>query len=233
MQHTSAALDLFNPHTGAQTAPRALIADSQPGNNYLLAQVLGTAGVGVVSHSFTAEAWLTAVQHNSAELLVFEPAMPGAIRPLPLFERTRQLSRAGLVVYTSLDMPLVAEAFAKRGAAAVVSKCSGISALLRGIHAAKHGMTFMDPNIRAALARPHPWRALTDAERGIAEALITGATLKQIALGSQRHYNTVHALRTRALEKLNIRTEVELVRFAYEHGINHLIPTVTDFAPQR
>ena len=61
--------------------------------------------------------------------------------------------------------------------------------------------------------------ALSDREFQVLRALAQGETLKAIAARLAVSPKTVTTYRTRILQKLGLRTNAELVRYALEHGL--------------
>lgn len=97
--------------------------------------------------------------------------------------------------------------------------------LLAAIRAAARGEAYLSPAVSEAVLsdyRRHvrePLDLLTSREREVLQMLAEGKTNKEIAAALNLSVYTVDAHRGRIMEKLNLHSIGELVRFAVRHGL--------------
>jgi DNA-binding NarL/FixJ family response regulator len=122
-------------------------------------------------------------------------------------------------------------AYARRalelGAAGFVLKHSASAELVMAVHAALQGRTFVTPDLAADLIRAagpgaqgtaDP-AALTPRQRDVLQLLAGDKSVKEIAAVLGLSPRTVEDHKYRMMETLGLENNVELVRFALEHGL--------------
>jgi DNA-binding NarL/FixJ family response regulator len=117
----------------------------------------------------------------------------------------------------------------RAGASGYLLKDGAASELLAGIKAVKSGKTFFGPHATKALAeafqrdRPEesadPYERLTNREREVFQLVVEGKTNAEIAGILFISGKTVDNHRTRLMEKLNVHSTAELVRYAARHKL--------------
>jgi DNA-binding NarL/FixJ family response regulator len=118
----------------------------------------------------------------------------------------------------------------REGARGYVTKDSLPEDLVSAIHRALGGRRYVSPSLAERLAlgpRGAAHEALSAREHQVFTRLAGGAPLKKIAQDLGVSPKTVTTYRTRVLEKLGMRTNAELVRYALRAGIvpeAHLAP---------
>ena len=113
----------------------------------------------------------------------------------------------------------------RAGAKGYLLKDSGETDLLSAVRAVSRGEGFLSPAIADAVLndyRKHvtnPLDLLTSREREVLQWIAEGKTNKEIAQGLSLSVYTVEAHRGRIMEKLNLHSTGELVRFAVRNGV--------------
>jgi len=113
----------------------------------------------------------------------------------------------------------------RAGAKGYLLKDSGENDLLGAVRAIARGEGFLSPAIADAVLndyRKHvsnPIDLLTSREREVLQWIAEGKTNKEIAVGLNLSVYTVEAHRGRVMEKLNLHSTGELVRFAVRNGM--------------
>lgn len=113
----------------------------------------------------------------------------------------------------------------RAGAKGYLLKDSSESDLLAAVRAVARGEGFLSPAIADAVLndyRKHvtnPLDLLTSREREVLQWIAEGKTNKEIAQGLNLSVYTVEAHRGRIMEKLNLHSTGELVRFAVRNGV--------------
>jgi len=159
------------------------------------------------------------------DIVVMDVAMP----ELNGIEATRRLAAAmphTRVIALSMhkDSVYVREIL-RAGARGYLLKDSGAADLVLAIRAVASGESYLSPAVSNAVLddyRRHvtnPIDLLTSREREVLQMLAEGKTNKEIAVVLNLSVYTVDAHRGRIMEKLNVHSINELVRFAVRNGL--------------
>jgi DNA-binding NarL/FixJ family response regulator len=159
------------------------------------------------------------------DVVVMDVAMP----ELNGIEATRRLTAAdphARVIALSMhkDSVYVREIL-RAGARGYLLKDSGASDLVLAVRAVAGGESYLSPAVSNAVLddyRRHvtnPIDLLTSREREVLQMLAEGKTNKEIAVVLNLSVYTVDAHRGRIMEKLNLHSINELVRFAVRNGL--------------
>jgi two-component system, NarL family, response regulator NreC len=159
------------------------------------------------------------------DIVVMDVAMP----ELNGIEATRRLVGAlphARVIALSMhkDSVYVREIL-RAGARGYLLKDSGAEDLVRAIRAVAGGESWLSPAVSNAVLddyRRHvtnPIDLLTSREREVLQMLAEGKTNKEVAVVLNLSVYTVDAHRGRIMEKLNLHSINELVRFAVRNGL--------------
>jgi len=163
----------------------------------------------------------------SPDLIVMDVSLPG----ISGAEATRQIkfARPSLVV---LALSVHEEvSFARQlldaGASGYALKRSACDELVRAVRVVAAGGTYVDPSLSGHLLRPSargraPVRvtavSLSERETEVVRLLAEGLTMKEMAQQLALSPRTLETYRARALEKLELKTRAELVRYAIQCG---------------
>jgi DNA-binding NarL/FixJ family response regulator len=114
----------------------------------------------------------------------------------------------------------------KAGAAGYLTKESVTEELVTAIRKVTQGGRFVTPGVAEKLARDlggqgdKPlYEKLSDREYQIMWMIASGKTVNDIAQQLYLSPNTVSTYRTRILQKMNLKNNVELTRYAIEHNL--------------
>lgn len=114
----------------------------------------------------------------------------------------------------------------KAGAAGYITKESAPDELVGAVKKVLAGGRYVPPALCETLAvslttgaKPAPHEALSHREFQVLCMLASGKTIKQIAIELSLSAKTIATYRTRVLQKLNLRTTAELVRYGLAHGL--------------
>jgi two-component system capsular synthesis response regulator RcsB len=207
---------------------RVVLADDHPGmiagiehslSSVSTIQLTGTAG--------NSTELLRILDAGHCDVLVSDYSMPGNEHGdgIALFSfLQRRYPSVKLVVLTMLDNPAVLGALQRQGIACIVSKSDALSYLVPAIHAAATGGTYCSPSIKKSLGdmdrrNGNAIRPLSKRELEVVRLYASGLTVKQIAERVSRSKKTISTQKTRAMQKLGIERDVDLLRYAMEHGI--------------
>ena len=109
------------------------------------------------------------------------------------------------------------------GASGFVVKRSATTTLIPAVHAAIAGGTFVDPLVAGRLSRLAPTTAigaqeLSPREKEVLKLTALGYATKEIADFMAIGGKSVETYRSRASEKLGLKSRAEIVRFALSEG---------------
>lgn len=115
----------------------------------------------------------------------------------------------------------------KAGCLGYLTKGSSTKQLHEAIRAVAQGRKFLSDegkdivNLQLLAARTGltPLECLSDREFQVFCLLARGQALKEVALTLGLSAKTVETYRSRVLQKLSLRNNVDICRFAYEHGV--------------
>lgn len=145
------------------------------------------------------------------------------------FELARRIqardSDVRIIMFSMNDDPIFAARAIEAGAKGYVSKTGDPLDLVEAVHEVAQGGTYLPPTMarNLAFAAPalsqSPLSKLNAREMEILRLLGAGKSLAEIAWMVDASYKTVANTSSLMRQKLGIRSSVELVRFAIEHGI--------------
>lgn len=225
-QHTTAPGSADPPVT--EHTKRILLVDDHPvvrqGIKQILTDAFRVVEIGEAEH---AEEALNELRASRWDIVVLDITMPG-VNGLELLRDMRR-DRPELPVLILSMHP--AEQFARRamlaGASAYLTKHSGPAELVRAIDTLINGGVYVNPHadpIGASDAMAHQGprlhEGLSDREYQVLRMIALGKTVSQIAAEISLSVKTVSTYRARVLEKMNMHTTAELMRYAI---VNHLV----------
>ena len=159
------------------------------------------------------------------DVVVMDVSMP----ELNGIEATRRLAssapRARVVALSMHKDSVYVREILRAGARGYLLKDSGAADLVAAIRAVASGESYLSPAVSNAVLddyRRHatnPIDLLTSREREVLQLLAEGKTNKEIAGVLNLSVYTVEAHRGRIMEKLNLHSIGELVRFAVRNGL--------------
>jgi len=207
---------------------RVAIADDHAMVRQALASVLGDDDrLEVVAQAEDAPQALAIVRSAEADVLVLDYNMPGggALPVLEEIERSKSALRT--LVLTVHASPHYAVRAIEAGAQGFMVKSSAVDELIEAIDAIRRGEIYITPalsnQVIERLRRPRRSRVGVDAlsarEFELLCLLGSGQGLKEAASQLAISVSTASTYRTRILEKLNLSSTSELIRFALEHGL--------------
>jgi two-component system, NarL family, response regulator NreC len=180
-------------------------------------EVVGEAADGLAAVSLTAE-----LDPDVAVVDVSMPGLNGAQVTTQL--RAVRADRKVLVLTVHEDKGYL-RSLLEAGAAGYVLKRAAAAELVQAIRAVAGGETYIDPSLAASIVddfvRPtaEPITAdLSDRESEVVRLIALGYSNKEIAAQLKVSVKTVETYKTRSMEKLHIRSRVDIVRYAVRRG---------------
>jgi len=169
---------------------------------------------------------LAAVRAGGFDVLLLDLSMPGrsGIELLRQVKAERQELR--VLILSMHDEQQYAERAIRAGASGYLTKDTAATQLVAALHKIASGGVFITPAVAEALALrlrapagELPHQRLSDREHEIFLLLAQGESLTGIAQRLNLSVKTVSTHKTHVLEKLNVGSLAELVRYAIAHGL--------------
>ncbi len=198
----------------------------------LRALLSGADNLQVIGEAADGEEALRLSVELHPDIVLMDVSMPitGGI------EATRRMKEIApdvkvLILTVHEDKELLREAI-RVGACGYINKRAAESELIDAINAVNHGIIYVQPQLMRALVFPDSGspeevktgavEELTPREFDVMRLIVQGHTNRQIAELLNLSIRTVETHRSNLMAKLNLRSRVELVRYAAEHGFLEL-----------
>lgn len=201
---------------------RVLIADDHSIVRDGLKRILAaTTDLQVVGEAASGDAALALVKANDYDVAMLDMSMPG-LSGIDLIKRLKlEKPRLRILVLSMHGEKQYAARALKAGASGYLNKDSASEQLLGALRKIAAGGVHIGEAAAASLleARGSPHEALSDREFEVMRLLVEG--LGPTEIGERLHLSvkTVSTHKTRILEKLNLGSTAELVRYALEHRL--------------
>lgn len=206
---------------------RVLVADDHTVVRRGLLQILEEAPAMVVAgEASTGRQVLQAVQKHDYDVLVLDIAMPdgGGLEVLRQLQSLKpDLPVLILSMYSEKQYAVRA---LKAGAAGYLTKESAPDELIAAIRKVAQGRKYVTQSLAEKLAaelrgepEKEPHETLSDREYQVMCLLATGKTITEIATELSLSVKTVSTYRARILDKLNLKSTAEIIRYALERGL--------------
>jgi two-component system, NarL family, invasion response regulator UvrY len=205
---------------------KILIADDHAVLRKGLIQLLGEefpdAQFGEAS---TTPETLTCLSRQRWDMLVLDIFMPGRSGLEVLYDVRQHHPNLPVLVLSSAPEEQLAVRVLKSGASGYLNKQTAPEELVTAVKKVMAGGRYVSAAMAEQLAmeigqveRPSHDQ-LTDREYSVLQLLIGGKSIKEIADELSLSAKTVSTYHTRIWGKLNVRNDIEMVRYALEHGL--------------
>jgi two-component system, NarL family, response regulator NreC len=210
---------------------RILIADDHGVMRAGLRALLNAeADLEVVGEAATSDEALRLVSHLCPDIVLMDISMPGSAgNGIEVTRRVRETAPGTRILILTMheDKGLLREAI-KAGASGYILKRAAAAELKGAIDAVAGGDLYIHPSMVRALiadAAPAPFVHKVDAEglspreMEVLRLIVQGYTNHQMADELSISVRTVESHRANLMSKLNVRSRVELVRYARSRGL--------------
>jgi DNA-binding NarL/FixJ family response regulator len=205
---------------------RILLADDHAVVRQGFKMILGAqADMEIVGEASNGREAVELAEQLRPDIVVMDVAMP----ELNGIEATRRVigadPRIRVIALSMHKDSVYVREILRAGARGYLLKDSGADDLVKAIRAVAGGESYLSPAVSNAVLddyRRHvtnPIDLLTSREREVLQMLAEGKTNKEIAVVLNLSVYTVDAHRGRIMEKLNLHSINELVRFALRNGL--------------
>jgi two-component system, NarL family, invasion response regulator UvrY len=206
---------------------KILIADDHSifrrGLKDLLSDGLGPVTVGECSNAFDL---LQLVRQKKWDVVILDIGMPGTTGTDALLQLKRHRSSLPVIMLSMHPEDQYAVRMFKAGANAYLTKASAPEELVKAIRKVLAGGNYVSPSLGEKLVHlfhrgeeQPPHELLSDREFEVMRLLSSGKTVSEIAESMNLGTTTVSTYRARILDKLHLKNNAELMRYAVQQGI--------------
>lgn len=206
---------------------RVLVADDHPLLRNGLKQLLDAEpDLDFAGEAGTSEEVLQQVERDCWDVVVLDISMPGRGGLDVLREIRRLRPHLPVLVLSMHPEDQYAVRSIKAGASGYVSKINGADEVVIALRKVLTGRKYVSATLAEALAgaldgdlqRP-AHESLSDREFQVMCKIASGKTVSQIAAEVALSVKTISTYRSRVLEKMNMRSNAELTRYAIQQGL--------------
>jgi DNA-binding NarL/FixJ family response regulator len=206
---------------------KVLIADDHPIVRQGLRQILmDILDMEVAGEAVNAQETLDQVRAGGWDVLVLDITMPDRSGFDILKEIKHGQPHLPVLVLSIHAEEQLAVRMLKAGAAGYLTKENAPGELVKAIRKVVNGGKYISPSLAETLAAglddtsDQPRHiALSDREFQVMQMMASGKILAEIAEELSLSAKTVSTYRTRLLQKMNLETNAEIIRYAIEHGL--------------
>lgn len=197
-----------------------VLADDHPFILLALKQLIAAeADLELVGEAVTGIDALSLVRSTTPDVAVIDVAMPGMSGILLTRKIGEERPTVKVLILTAHDDEGHVKQALSAGARGFILKRSATTTLIPAIRAALAGGTFIDPQVAS---RNAPGEAgaveLSPREREVLRLTALGHATKEIAQSMGIGGKSVETYRSRALEKLGLKSRSEIVKYAVSEG---------------
>lgn len=189
----------------------------------LLSDGLGAVTVGECGN---AHDLLYMVKQKKWDVVILDIGMPGTTGTDALVQLKRDHPMLPVIMLSMHPEDQYAVRMFKAGANAYLTKASAPEELVTAIKKVLTGGNYVSPSLGEKLVHlfhrgeeQAPHDLLSDREFEVMRLLASGKTVSEVAESLHLGTTTVSTYRTRILEKLHLKNNAELMRYAVEEGI--------------
>jgi DNA-binding NarL/FixJ family response regulator len=207
-----------------------LLADDHPIVRQGLRHLLeGEPNLKVMGEASNGREAVQLVEKIRPDVLIVDIVMP-ELNGLEVLKQVRERSPRTCCIILSMQSAdvYVVEAL-KAGALGYVLKETGPSELVNAVHQVIRGQRYLSPRISERLidvliessqkSTSDPYQTLTNREREVLQMVAEGLSSAEIARRLSISPRTAELHRGRMMNKLGLRNQTELIRYAFKRGI--------------
>jgi len=207
---------------------RVLLADDHAMIREGLAQLLeDSENILVVGQAGNGQEAVSLTKEIKPDVAVLDYTMPNMDGPLATREIRAASPDVKILVLTVHENVHYAIKALEAGAHGFILKAAAVEELVKGIRAVFRGRTYVSPSIadkitesiRKGKRQRSGLASLSRREFELVRLLSSGLRLQECAKAMHITESTASTYRSRLMEKLNLKTTTEIIRFALENGI--------------
>ena len=205
---------------------RILMADDHPVVRKGLVTILGSEpSFAIVGEAGNAGEVLALLQSSAVDVLLMDISMPGTSGLELLPELKRHYPRLPVLILSQYPESQMAVRAIRSGAQGYLNKDSAPAELVQAVKRVYEGKKYVTDSVLDLLAETvqkpgeNPHESLSNREFRVFCLLASGKTVSDIGELLNLSAKTISTYRTRVLDKLSLRTNADLARYAIDHGI--------------
>ena len=188
--------------------------------------VAETADMAVADEAISGHEVLEKVRNNEYDVVILDISMPGRGGVDILKQLKGQKPHLPILILSMHPEEQYAVRVLKAGAAGYLTKESAPDELITAIKRVSRGRKYVSPSLAEKLAfdlerdteRPYH-ETLSDREYQVLCMIASGKRVQEIAEELCLSVKTVSTYRSRILEKMKMKNNAELMRYAIKHGL--------------
>lgn len=188
------------------------------------------SGLEVVGEATNSQEALGLVNQLKPDVVLLDIGMPGNENLEALKEISANSPDIRVLILTMHEDSALLQECLRLGASGYIIKRAAESELIDAIYAVQRGMVYVHPSlIQSLVALPHKVNKrskeveqLTSREIEVLQLIVEGNTNRQISESLSISVRTVESHRSNIMDKLNLHSRVDLVRYANEHKLTKL-----------
>lgn len=204
-----------------------LVADDHAVVREGLRQILAeTPGMIVADEASNGRELLEKASTRRFDVVVLDISMPGGDALEIVKQLKRQRPDVPILVFSMHSEEQYAVRFFKAGVSGYLTKAGPLKELVLALQRVSQGGKYVTSSIGEKLANELaadleklPHEALSDREYEVFSRIAAGKTVREIGNELCLSPKTISTYRTRVLQKMRMRTNAELMRYAFKHGI--------------
>jgi len=180
----------------------------------------------VIADASDAEELLKKVFMENWDLIISDVSMPGRSGLDALKQIKQAFPKLPVLIMSIYSEDQYAVRAFRAGASGYFNKNSIHEELFKAVESVRKGKKYITPAVAEKLAEAfptdgtaQPHQLLSDREFEVFKLLASGKTVTEIAYQLSLSANTVSTYRSRILEKMNLHSNSELIRYALEQKL--------------
>jgi two-component system invasion response regulator UvrY len=206
---------------------KILIADDHPIFRAGLKEFLGKEkDVKVIGEADNGRKALELVRKQRWDVVLLDLTMPGTDGLETLQELRREQPKLPVLILSAHPEDQLALRLLKAGAAGYLTKDKAPEVLLAAVRKVLRGEKYISESLAAKVtldvvtgAKPALHEALSHREYQVMRMIAAGKAIKEIAAELFLSVRTVSTYRARLLEKMKMKTNADLIRYAMQHNL--------------
>jgi two-component system, NarL family, invasion response regulator UvrY len=204
-----------------------IVCDDHPVVRQGLARIMSAElDVALLREAETAHALLELVREQPPDVVLLDVGLPGRSGLDVLQQIKQEHPRLPVLVLSVHPTNQYAIRALRAGASGYLTKDLASAELVRAVRTVTSGHRYVTPDVADRLAadleRPDDrplYDALSDREFEVLILLAAGRSVMQIAQELCLSDKTISTYRCRILQKLNLKTNADIIRYAMRHGL--------------
>ncbi|MDB5888930.1 MAG: response regulator transcription factor [Rhodocyclales bacterium] len=217
-----------HPHTMTTLSPtRILVADDHTLMREGLRRLIeGTSDMVVAAEATNGHEVIAHVRKGGIDLVLLDLSMPGKSGVSLIKQIKEEAPKLPVLVLTMHQEDQYAVRSIQAGASGYLTKESAGTELVTAIRRVASGRLFISPEVAEQLAmnvmpgnKELTHKSLSDREYEVFRLMVEGISVGDVAERLKLSAKTVSTHKARILQKMNMQSLAQLVRYAVEHGI--------------